>query len=74
MKYNALLQRKGQFAPICTVLDLDFPDDMPKKEKERLAAIELIREGEIYVELEPIKEEKSRPNSYENRGENAQNR
>lgn len=54
MKYNALLRRKGQFVPIATALELEFPDDMGVEEKERIAATHLVGKAGLYVELEPI--------------------
>lgn len=63
MKVNAVLRRKCQFAPLATVLDFDLPDDASQEEMERLAAIDLVREAELYVELEPITDKKPHGNT-----------
>lgn len=58
MKYNAVLKRKGFFNPLCTVLEIEIPDDTSKDDRERIIAEELLIESGLYIDVEKIKPEK----------------
>lgn len=67
MKYNALLRIKNKFEPIAVILEMEIPAELSQDQKEEFAAPDLVAEAGLFVELEPILEEKPHGNSFENK-------
>jgi hypothetical protein len=63
MKYNALLRRKNIFEPVTVILEMEIPDKLSQEKKEDFAAPFLVAEAGLYVDLEPIVDEKPHGNT-----------